>query len=187
MSTQENKDHYIEILLTFDASHFWEIYNEQWKDEITIIDRRHSDRFYMGRILTALFIFGFIMAFINWLWAFFIGLGIVASVAYQVKMANELKAMKQKLDNKRAEVETWLTDLKKAQSFRLLLTPDYFTLFQDEVPHQMLWENCQSYAIQQDYAMIVGQTDEPNFIFPRKSMKSTDFAILTKTIEEKLQ
>lgn len=186
MNTHDNKDHYIEIPLIFDATHFWEIYNEQWKDDIILINRRHSDRFYMVRILTALFIFGFIMSFISWLWAFFIGIGIVASVAYQVKMANDLKAMTKKLDDKRAKVETWLEGFKTTQSFRLLLTPDYFTLFQDETPHQMLWENCHSFATNENYVMIVGQTDEPNFIFPRKSMKATDFMLLTQTIEEKI-
>jgi hypothetical protein len=34
--------------------------------------------------------------------------------------------------------------------------------------------------------MIVGQANEPNFIFPRKSMKATDFMLLTQTIEEKI-
>ncbi|EAY27608.1 hypothetical protein [Microscilla marina] len=186
MSTHKNKDHYIEIPLNFDVDHFWEIYNEQWQDEIILIDRRHSDRFYLGRILTALFIFGFIMAFINGVWAFFIGVGIVLSVGYQVKMANDLQAMQQKLDNKRADVEKWLDDLKTAHSFRLLLTPDYFTLFQDETPHQMPWEKCQSFAANENYLMIIGQPQEPNFIFPRKSMKEADFFTLTRTVEEKI-
>lgn len=186
MGTQENKDHYVEILLTFDADHFREIYNDQWKDEITLINRRHSDRLYMGRILVALLIFGFIMFFVHWLWATFIGIGTAFSVAYQLKMANEIQTLKQKLDAKRDEAENWLTDMEKASSFRLLLTPEHFTLFQDETPHKMRWENCRSFATHQNYVMIMGQAQESNFIFPRKSMKDADFLILTKTIEEKI-
>lgn len=186
MSTHANKDHYVEIPLTFDPDHFWEIYNEQWKDEITLIDRHHLQRIYLGRILVALIVFGFMMLFIQWLWSLFAGLGIFFSVMHQLRLAGELQLMEKKLDTKREDVEKWLAELKHAKNFRLLLTPDHFTFFQDETPHQMLWKNCTSYATNKHYVMIVGQEEESNFIFPRKSMNDSDFFVLTNTVEEKI-
>ena len=186
MSTQDNKDHYVEIPLMFDPEHFWDIYNEQWKDEITRIDRHYLQRIYLGRILVSLFIFGFIMSFVQWIWALFVGLGIVVSVVQQMKLAKELRGMESTLNTKRDEVEQWLDELKKAKEFHLLLTPDHFTLFQDNTPHEIPWENCASYETNEDYIMIIGQGDGSNFIFPRKSMNDSDFFILTNTVEEKI-
>ena len=186
MSTQDNKDHYIEISLSFDPDHFWEIYNERWKDEITRIDRHYLQRIYLSRILVSLFVFGFMMFFIQWVWALFISIGVVLSVMQQMKLTKELRTMETALNAKREEVEIWLDDLQQTSEFRLLLTPDHFTFFQDNTPHEMLWGDCASYETNEDYVMIIGQGDGSNFIFPRKAMNDSDFFILTNTVEEKI-
>ena len=186
MNTHNNKDHYIEIPLTFDPDNFREIYNELWKDEITRIDRHYLQRIYLSRILVTLFVFGFMMFFVQWIWALFIGLGVMLSVMQQMRLTKELRTMETALNAKRDEIEHWLDGFKQTSEFRLLLTPDHFTFFQDNTSHEIPWEHCASYETNENYVSIVGQGEGANFIFPRKAMNESDFFILVNTVEEKI-